>query len=231
MADGPTHPRWPELLSLSAHELRSPLSAVAGYIRMLLRERSTGSLSDTQKQLLEKAESSCRRLSALLNEMSALAQLETGSAPFNRSTVNLRAVLTTSITGLPEMPDRPVTIDLVADNEITVHGDAVRLRTAFTSILHALRRELVRSDQLVVRVATREDEGRPTLWIAIGEPSRIDALLQLQPPELSAFDELRGGSGLSLPTARRTLESHAGRLWSARDDGKSTAIVMLPRLA
>ena len=160
MADGPTDPRWPKLLSLSAHELRSPLSVVAGYIRMLLKDRA-GPLSDQQRRLLEEAEKSCGRLSTLLAEISDLSQLEAGTAPFNRGTVNLHAVLTDTIAALPELPDRPVTIDLAADNAITVHGDAVRLRTAFSSILHALRRELVTSDHLVVRVDAREDDGQP----------------------------------------------------------------------
>ncbi len=196
---------------------------------MLLKDRA-GPLSDPQRRLLEEAEKSCGRLSTLLAEMSDLSQLEAGAAPFNRSTVNLHAILTETITALPALADRPVTIDLVADSAINVHGDAVRLRTAFSSILHALRRELVTSDRLLVRVDAREDEDRPALRIAIGEPIRIDALLQLQPSELSTFDEWRGGSGLSLPNARRILEAHGGRLWSPADDGKSSAIGTLPRL-
>ena len=41
MADGPTDPRWPATSSRSrAHEFRSPLTVVAGYIRMLLKDRA-----------------------------------------------------------------------------------------------------------------------------------------------------------------------------------------------
>ena len=120
----------------------------------VVRAVSSSSISRGMR-LLEEVEKSCGRQKALLDEISDLSQLEAGSAPFNRSTVNLHAILSQTITGLPELQDRPVTIDLVADNAITVHGDAVRLKTAFSSILHALRRELVTSDHLVVRVETR----------------------------------------------------------------------------
>lgn len=235
MADRPTTPadtsleaaRWPKLLSLSAHELRSPLSVVAGYIRMLLKG-TAGPLADQQRRLLEEAEKSCARLSTVLAEMSALAQLESGTAPFNRSAVNLRSILTEAITALPDVEDRAVPIAIMVDAGLTVHGDAVRLRTAFASILHALRRELVASDQLEVRVDGRDDDGRPSLRITIGEPLRMDGLLGLAPSRLATFDEWRGGNGLSLPNARRTIEAHGGHLWSPAEEGKGTAIVILP---
>jgi two-component system, OmpR family, sensor histidine kinase VicK len=227
MAEGPTDPRSSKLVALSVHELRSPLSAVAGLIRLLLKDLA-GPLSDPQRRLLEDAEKSCGRLSILLAEMSDLSQFEAGTAPFNRSTVNLRAILAETITTLPELPDRTVTIDLAADSALTVHGDAVRLMTAFSSILQALRRELVTSDDLVVRVDAREEDRGPTLWITIGESIRIDALMQLPLSQMSTFDEWRGGNGLSLPNARRIFESHGGRLWSPTEDGKSSAIVTLP---
>jgi len=58
-------PKLPELLSVSVHEFRSPVTVVAGYIRMLLKDRA-GSLTDQQRRLLEDAEKSCARLSSLL---------------------------------------------------------------------------------------------------------------------------------------------------------------------
>ena len=146
MSDGSSEPvidpRWPQLLSLSAHELRSPLSVVAGYIRMLLQQRA-GPLSDDQLRLLQEAEKSCGRLSAVLAELSELARLESGTAPFNRSSVNLSTVLLEAISSMPALPDRDLTARLVDGPAIFVHGDAVRLKAAFSAIIHALLRELV----------------------------------------------------------------------------------------
>ncbi len=83
MEDRPTTPRtdpqWPKLLSLSAHELRTPLSVVAGYIRMLVKEQA-GPISEQQRSVLEKVEESCAQLSRVLEEISELSQLESGDA-------------------------------------------------------------------------------------------------------------------------------------------------------
>ena len=65
MSDAPIDPRWEKILSLSVHEFRTPMTVVAGYIRMLLKDRA-GPLSDQQRKLLEEAEKSCARLTALL---------------------------------------------------------------------------------------------------------------------------------------------------------------------
>jgi signal transduction histidine kinase len=204
------------------------MTVVAGYIRMLLKDRA-GPLSDQQRRLLEEAEKSCGRLSALLAEVSDLSSLEAGTAPFNRATVNLRAVFEESITSLPELPDYPVEIQLQApDGGTNVDGDHVRLRTALTSVLSALRRELVTTTQLFVRQDARIHDSRPAAWIVIAGADRIDQLSSSDESALTTFDEWRGGCGLTLAIARRVIDAHGGRIWSPVDDARAGAVLMLP---
>src|SRR5918992_4554714 len=104
MPSDPVDPRWPKLLSLAVHEFRTPITVVAGYIRMLLKDRA-GPLSDAQRRLLEEAEKSCGRLSALVAEMSDLANLEAGTAPLNRGDLDLQALLADTVAALAAAPD------------------------------------------------------------------------------------------------------------------------------
>src|SRR5262245_31965625 len=145
MADALADPKWHRLLSLSVHEFRTPITVVAGYIRMLLRDRA-GALNDQQRKLLEEAEKSCGRLSALVAEMSELSGLEAGSSPFNRSSLDVAAVVEEAIATLPPLPDREIAIELSSGGTAIVSGDPVRLKSAFASIMTALRRELVTSN-------------------------------------------------------------------------------------
>jgi signal transduction histidine kinase len=228
MIDTPADAKWPRLLSLSVHEFRTPITVVAGYIRMLLKDRA-GPLSDQQRRLLEEAEKSCGRLSSLVAEMSELASLEGATSSFNRSSVDLIALLNDAVAGLPAMPDRDVAVDVSAQNGCpTVLGDPVRLKSAFSAVLAAVRRELVTSDRLCVRQRLREHDGQRVAWIAFGDADLAPRLEQADPGTLDTFDEWRGGCGLSLAIARRVFAAHHGRVWSAGPNIRAGTVVMLP---
>jgi len=225
MSNDPQDARWPKLLSLAVHELRTPITVVAGYLRMVLRERA-GPVSDQQRKLLEEAEKSCGRLSGLVAEMSELSRLEAGAAPLNRSSFDLIEVLHRVIAAVPELPDRVVAVELEGDRgPVQMEGDAARLHTALVALLTALRRELVTSDRLIVRHVAN---GSMSV-LAIGDPEQIDTVATADPSRLERFDEWRGGSGLSLAIARRVIAQHGGSVFSPPGDGRAGALVMLPR--
>lgn len=209
------------------------MTVVAGYIRMLLKERA-GPISEQQRRLLEEAEKSCARLSGLLTEVSELSGLEGGTSTFNTTRIDLRTVLRESIAGLPDLPDREVAVELETGPESAfLNGDAARLRTALASVISALRREVVVSDRLNVREVTRNFDGQQVFWIAISDPARIAMLSEADASSLGTFDEWRGGVGLSLAVARRVINAHGGRIWSPRADentadSKAGAVIALP---
>jgi len=226
--DAPADPRWPKLVSLAVHEFRTPMTVVAGYIRMLLKDRA-GPVSEPQRRLLEEAEKSCARLSGLLAEMSDLGALEGGTAAFNRSHVDLRALLRDAVAELPELSDREITVDVrLTEGAAGIQADPVRLKTALTSLLHGLRRELVTSARLLVQETTRPHNGGAASWIVIGDEQHAALLQGAEAGELARFDEWRGGCGLSLAIARRVINAHGGAVWSPADGAKAAAVVLVP---
>src|SRR5687767_2470042 len=116
MTEAPADPKWHRLLSLSVHEFRTPITVVAGYIRMLLKDRA-GALNEQQRRLLEEAEKSCGRLSALVAEMSELSSLEAGSCSFSRSRLDVAALLEAAIAGLSPLPDREIGVELSSNSQ------------------------------------------------------------------------------------------------------------------
>jgi K+-sensing histidine kinase KdpD len=215
----PDDPRWPKILSLAVHEFRTPMTVVAGYIRMLLKDRA-GALTDQQRRLLEESEKSCARLSALLVEVSDLANLEGGTAPLNKTPADLNVLLKDAVAQLPPLPDRDVPVALeTGDQPAPIAADVTRLTQALGSVVLALRRELIGDDGLQVRAHSTGAEHE----VLIGDAATIAALVAEPAADRAVFDEWRGGVGLSLPVARRILNAHGASLFAAPDNRRAGA--------
>ena len=196
------------------HELRTPVTVVCGYIRMVLKEHG-GPLTDKQKKMLQEAERSCERISALVAEMSDLGKLESREATVGRQDVDLGALVAELAADMHEGEDRGVRLNVrVPTRPIVVTGDRARLSAAITTLLHAALRERGEPGVIVAECSVL-DGTPPWAVLAVGEadalPSLVAAGLGTPPP----FDEYRGGLGLALPVARRVVDALGGALWSA----------------
>ncbi len=64
-----------EFINIASHELRTPMTAIAGYISMIL-DGDAGEISPEAKMYLEQVFKSSRQLLTLINDMLDIAKLE-----------------------------------------------------------------------------------------------------------------------------------------------------------
>ena len=198
------------------HDVRTPMTVVAGYVDMLLKERF-GPLTDKQRQILQEVQKSCGRVSGLLKEGSELTSIERKTTSLNRRPADLREVLRAAVEQLPRLPDREVQVDLqTGSGDAVFQADITRLTNAFTSLIAGLRREVVLTDRLIVR-EQRTSDG---FEIRIGDEETLALFDGTSIAELPVFNEWRGGLGMSLAVARRILNGHGGQLRRRPTDGK-----------
>ena len=218
------------MLSHSAHELRNISGVVSGYLRMIIK---ADLLDHPYRHMLDESAKSCARLATLADEMSELSALEAGKAKFTRgATVELRVALADAIGALPSEPTSRTEVELTTGaGPATIHADGTRLKKALTAILFGIRREVVGSDRLFVRERLGTFDGKPASWIVIGDAEVTDALDNAGPDAWTPFIELRGGCGLSLAIARRTIEAYRGRVWSPPTGTRAGAVIVLPHSA
>jgi signal transduction histidine kinase len=218
----------PRGVSLAVHELRTPVTVVAGYLRMLLREQG-GPLTDKQRKMLEEADRSCSRIGGLVAEMSEFSKLEAQESRLVRIEFDL-ATLVTEVASSMHDNDRGVRVDVrEADRPLMVSGDRARIGDALKALLHSAIRERGEPGVVVVKCTTME--GTPP-WgiIAVADEALITTLANSASAEpLPSFDEWRGGMGLALPVARRVLEAHGGAVWSAAgSSSRAAAAIRIP---
>jgi signal transduction histidine kinase len=200
-------------LSLAVHEIRTPITVVAGYLRMLLREQA-GPLQDAQRRMLEEADRSCARIAALVSEMSELGRLEGSQLVVPGVTFDLAAVVKELANNMHERTERGIRLDVRASEHLDVSGDRTRIATAIRALVHAAVREQADSGVVVVELSSHSDVQNGWAVGAIGDPAIVGALVP-GPDAESPLDEWRGGTGLALPISRRVIEAHGGSVWSA----------------
>jgi signal transduction histidine kinase len=213
-----------DLLSLAVHEFRTPLTVVAGYTKMLTKEQ-LGPLSEGQRKALQEVEQQCTRLSKLLQEMSALADLVDPQAPpLPQEEIALTALLEEATTGGVDAADKQ-SVSVVPTSpagRVVIRGDRKRLASALASVIRAVVREQGGAGRVLIEAAPRQQDGRAVAVVAIGREGALDVSPNGGPD--ARFNEYPGGIGLGLPIARRVIEQAGGRVWSS-SEGRQLGVV------
>src|SRR3989442_9479033 len=81
---GDSNDSFPRLVSLAAHDLRTPLATIHGFAQTLVR---MGDLGEPKQRYLEMIDAASRQLAELLDELGLAARIEGG-----RYEPNLRAI-------------------------------------------------------------------------------------------------------------------------------------------
>ena len=219
-------PDTAELLALAVHEFRTPVTVVAGYLRMLAREQ-LGPLTDRQRSLVDEAEKSCGRLSALVGEMEDLSKLEAGSATLAHDDVDFASLVDDVAAQASEGRDRGVTVERDADGSpLVVQGDRKRLHAVVSALVMAVLREQGGPGTVTVRTCRVPQAGRVMAGLSIGPADTAQIVLEGDGPD-QHLNEGRGGLGLALPVARRVIERLDGRVWSAAAERTLGAIALV----
>jgi K+-sensing histidine kinase KdpD len=205
----------PDLLSVLAHELRSPLSVLQGYIRLLQRDRPAG---DPETSMLTSMLDSTGRLAAIGRQASDLAVFLKSPAGAERHvTVGalLAEITKRAPAGVTVVPCR----DIAADAAIATPSDEL-LASAIVALTDLVKRDS--GGKAAVVTACVSDVG-VRFAIAPGtEPDRAT----IDPADRGTGLALdRGGLGLSLVVASYVLDAHGAHV-TAHDGGR--VAVQLP---
>jgi PAS domain S-box-containing protein len=199
-----------EFLSIAAHELRTPLSAVQLQLQSLV-ERPEG-LDPRGRTKVERACRSADRLVALVETLLDVSRISTGSLTLNPSSFDLEAAVREVVERFAGHAERVgSTVTVKAEGTITGFWDELRIEQVVTNLLTNSFKyaagtpvELTVHGDAADAVLTISDEGP-----GIPEPDqeRIFGRFVRATP-IRNF----GGLGLGLYVARQIVEAHGGEI-------------------
>jgi signal transduction histidine kinase len=213
------------LMSLVAHELRSPGAVVSGYLRLLVRNTAPG-LSEHERKMIEEANKSCGRLLHIAQELSELYELCGGDAVRGWQPVRIFALCDEVVQAAAASGGAVSFVVDDRDKAACVDGQESRLRQALGLLVHVIGRERG-GTAMTVTGAVSSDHGSRAVLV-FGEPADAADLSVVLARSDAAFDRWRGGTGLSLPIAHRIVEAHRGELWALPGGSRGASALALP---
>ena len=199
-----------------AHELSTPLTPIAGYLKILLSGR-IGAVSPQQQKVLQGMASAVAKLTRIVENLADFATLEAGSAAITLAPVDPDALADEVV---EEVRDAIREARLHVEVRRSGGGgpvlaDPKKLRQALSNVVQNAVKFSPHGGEVLVEVV----RDGPCLRFAVYDqgpgvtPGRQEDVFEPFHHAERRRDEARQpGSGLGLPVARRIAEAHGGRV-------------------
>lgn len=224
-----------EFVSIASHQLRTPLTAIKGYISMIL-EGSYGNLNETQHKPMKSVYESNERLINLVNDLLNISRIESGKIDMKWAQKNIEDVIKSVIEEIGiKAKEKKIKLVFEKSEELIpqVTLDEAKIRNVLLNVVdNAIR--YTKKGKITIRAYQKQKESS----IVIEVKDTGDGMTQ---EELSHLFESfsRGGAGtrtstegagLGLYIAKQFMKLHKGQIWAesqGRGEG-STFFIELP---
>jgi|GEM_PF-6994001 len=219
-------------LNTTSHELRTPMTAMKGYVQMMINKQF-GDITDEQQEALDVVFRNTERLDSLINDILDISRLESKSMKFLAKPSSISEIIEDIIqTMKPQAQSNQIALaSKVEENlpEITIDSDRIR-QVIINLINNAIKFSPENStitligqltgDSITIKV---QDQGR-------GIPKEkltavFDSFFQVD----MGVDRSYGGAGLGLSICKGIVLAHGGKIWVESEvDKGSTFQFTLP---
>jgi signal transduction histidine kinase len=220
-------------VSVINHEMRTPVTAILGYVELLLNDKTP--LPSSQVDMAYRIQNQGQRLANLANNLLDISRLEEGTLSLDLQALDVAAVIDWAITAIRPVAEQKhisVAVDL-PDALPNIYGDFQRVGQILANLLsNAVK---YTPDTGCVTVAAYTDAPTDMVKISVAD-SGVGISADLLPHIFDRFyraeHDLRMnvvGIGLGLSVAKRLVEAQGGKIWVESEEGQgSTFTFALP---
>lgn len=217
-----------DFVNTVSHDLRSPLTAILGYIELIDR---VGPVNEQQSEFIHRVQVSVHSITSLINDLLDLGRIEAGFDA-RKEIVPLSSIIRYALDSLRNrIADKSQRVSLDVPEDLPqVLGNPVRLRQMASNLINNSIKYTPEGGEISIRV--KAEDRQMILQVADNGPGI--------PPgdQPYIFDKFyRGsnvtseipGSGLGLAIVKSIVENHQGRIWVDSAPGEGTTFtVVLP---
>jgi PAS domain S-box-containing protein len=216
-----------EFVSLAAHQLRTPLSAIKWTLRMLL-DGDLGEVTEEQRDFIEKTYKSNERMISLINDLLDVTRIEEGRYLFKPALAQIENVVQFAINSFKEeIKRKKIGFEFKKPTKKLpqIKVDMEKIRLAINNLLD----NAIRYTPAGGRVTISLRYGKKEIELSVKDSG---VGIPEEQKELVFTKFFRGtnvmrmeteGTGLGLFIAKNIIEAHGGRIWFESEEGKGTA--------
>lgn len=221
-----------ELVTNIAHDLRTPLTSIVGYLDILRSKRDSLD-AGTAAHYTDIAYEKSKKLEKLINELFGFTKLSGGELVMHVSSLDLVQLLAQLLEEFyPSFVNAGLHYELIADREsLGIEGDPELLARVFENLIGNAIKYGAEGKQLRVYLVTEENfvtvrvVNYGKLIPAEELPHVFDRFYRVE----QSRNAKTGGTGLGLTIAKNIVEMHRGEITVTSDWSGTAFVVRLPR--
>lgn len=211
-----------KFVGLVAHDLRSPIAVVQGYLALLL-DGMLGEVPQAQRIYLERMDAACRSMQTMIDNLLDISAVEAGRLELDLQDIDLLALLSSCTEA----------------NQVLAEAKKIRITTKFPSSLPPVKADPKRLNQVLTNLLTNaikfsypettitlsawtseqrimisvRDEGQ---GIPAEDLRSLFSDFQRATPRPTAGEK---STGLGLAIVKRIVDAHGGKVWVESEVG------------
>jgi len=203
-----------QITSNIAHELRTPVSSIKGYLETILSNKELP--ADKQKYFIEKASAQIDRLSELIRDISILTKIEEASSLYEIEKINLKTIVNDVIENLQsKIIEALAKVEMNIEKSTSIKGNKALIYSVFQNLLE--NSLIYGGDKLTITIDNYHEDDNNVYFSFSDNGVGINE--EHQPRIFERFYRVdkgrsrkNGGTGLGLAIVNNAIQFHKGEI-------------------
>lgn len=222
-----------DLITNVAHDLRTPLTSMIGYLQLLCDHQDLD--EQTQRKYLQIVYDKSKRLNHLMDDLFDYASLSSKQIRYQETRLNISELvrqIADEFYPVFEKENLKLQMD-ISDSNLYIDGDGNLLARVFDNLISNAIKYSRGGNTITIQIS--HDDISVTIKIINDGPEisreELDHLFDKFYRTDASRSSSTGGTGLGLAIAKNIIEMHQGEIFATSRKGKISFIVVLKRAA
>jgi len=209
-----------DFVANASHELRSPLTVVAGYLETFGADPGLGELAGPIAEMRRQTD----RMTRIIEDLLALSRFEANEGPVKGAPIDVAAMAALLRKDVLARPTHPREVEVSIESSAHLLGDEAMVQSAFSNLVDNAAKYTPPEGSMLIRWWTDEEGGHFSVrdtgpGIPAEHLPRLTERFYRVDPGRSRET---GGSGLGLAIVKHALHRHGARLEIDSSEGRGS---------